>query len=56
MQKQSYIAKADDSIWQKQVKYMGKKCVGLIEARGLAAAIEAADTAVKIRQRQIIRI
>ena len=26
---------------------MGKKCVGLIEARGLAAAIEAADTAVK---------
>lgn len=26
---------------------MGKKCFGLIEARGLAAAIEAADTAVK---------
>lgn len=26
---------------------MGKKCIGLIEARGLAAAIEAADTAVK---------
>lgn len=26
---------------------MEKKCVGLIEARGLAAAIEAADTAVK---------
>lgn len=26
---------------------MGKKCVGLIEAKGLAAAIEAADTAVK---------
>ena len=26
---------------------MGKKCVGLIEARGLAAALEAADTAVK---------
>lgn len=26
---------------------MGKKCIGLIEARGLTAAIEAADTAVK---------
>ena len=26
---------------------MGKKCIGLIEAHGLAAAVEAADTAVK---------
>ena len=26
---------------------MGRKCIGLIEARGLAAAIQAADTAAK---------
>lgn len=26
---------------------MGRKCVGLIEAIGLASAIQAADTAVK---------
>lgn len=32
---------------KKQVTAMGRKCIGLIEARGLAAAIQAADTAAK---------
>lgn len=33
---------------------MGKKCVGLIEAKGLAAAIEMADTAVKAANVKLI--
>ncbi|HIX72249.1 MAG TPA: BMC domain-containing protein [Candidatus Anaerobutyricum stercoripullorum] len=33
---------------------MGKKCIGLIEAHGLAAAIQAADTAVKSSKVQLL--
>ena len=32
----------------------GKKCIGLIEAHGLAAAIQAADTAVKSSKVQLL--